>query len=115
MRVELSTTEPDPLAHVVRAAGLTLLLAAALSTATAAQPEVVVPRETVSPSHDEVVSLPAGPECGMTTVQRGDGSTVQVPRQGRFTKRCVTVTVVDGSNKILSTFLRCDTPVFTSC
>jgi hypothetical protein len=100
--------------RVFRAAGFALLLAAALVSSTAAQPTAGETKEVVFPLPPQVVLLPAA-ECGLTTIVRGDGSTVQVPRQGRFTRRCSSVTVVDASNKVLSRFTRCEPPVFMSC
>jgi len=98
--------------------GLLLVLALALS-ATAAEadppPRPGEPREVVSEPFDVVVQLPATPECGSTTVVRGDGTTIQVPRQGRFTQRCVTVRIVDATDRLISTDRRCDGPVFSSC
>jgi hypothetical protein len=94
----------------------TLLLVAALSVPTNAQDKKSAPpRHIVSPPYDVQEPMPAPNHCGTATVSRGDGTTIQVPRQGWFTKRCVTVTIVDGFNAVLSASPRCDRPVFTRC
>jgi hypothetical protein len=99
----------DPLAGVV------LVLLAALAGAADADPVAVTTQELVSAPHDAQVELPAPQECGTQSVPRGDGTTVQVPRQGKFVESCVTVTVVNSAGAVLSTGRRCSPPVFQTC
>jgi hypothetical protein len=99
----------DPLAGVV------LVLLAALAGAADADPVAVTTQELVSAPHDAQVELPAPQECGTQSVPRGDGTTVQVPRQGKFVESCVTVTIVNSAGAVLSTARRCSPPVFQTC
>lgn len=94
------------------AAVYALLLACA---AGAAQPpadnenrEIVSPTQTIS---QRMTAL----QCGTQTVQRADGSTTEVPREGNFAVRCRTVTLVDRYERILSTRNHCDAPKFVGC
>ena len=96
-------------------AGITLLLAVALSAPAEGDPNPGATKAIVSAPHEVSRTLPAARECGTTTVTKMDGTTIQVPRQGRFTERCFTVTIVDGSGTILSRSPRCDPLVFIRC
>jgi hypothetical protein len=70
-------------------------------------------REVVSPLPAREVLLPSA-ECGTTVVTRPDGTTVSVPKQGRFVERCEKVEVVEGG-VVISSFDRCGPPKWLGC
>jgi hypothetical protein len=116
MRSQLGTID-------VRApAGAWLVLALAMGAPAAAadpipgtaDPRTAAPREILSAPHEFEIVLPER-ACGMGTIT-ADGRAIEVPRQGRFTQVCVTVTIVDASDRVVTTGgRRCQPPVFKSC
>ena len=94
--------------------GVALVLSLAVS-ALKAEADPRPPREIPSEAQDVIVPLPAPRECGSTTVARGDGTVVLVPRQGRFVQRCVTVKIVDAAGRQISTDRHCTELVFSGC
>lgn len=71
-------------------------------------------REIVSPATTTITKMSAL-QCGTQIVARGNGSSIEVPKFGDFAVRCWVVTVVDASERIVSSMNTCDPPKFVGC